>query len=174
VVDISETGRHLAQIGYASQAHPRQRRPHTPRPPHAAADGGGPRAGPTPPGGDARGCARPPPRAARTAGGGGAPARGRLQTAPTDGLLFGCCPTAILFGVLLGCRLQRRAGAPPPPPPATRGVHKVRIGRRSAVRSFVRSDGGFRISVRAVRGVRLEGLLSHIETEGPDNRTSED
>jgi len=30
------------------------------------------------------------------------------QTAPTDGLLFGCCPTAILSGVLLGCRLQRR------------------------------------------------------------------
>jgi len=30
------------------------------------------------------------------------------QTASTDGLLFGCCPTAILFGVLLGCRLQRR------------------------------------------------------------------
>jgi len=30
------------------------------------------------------------------------------QTGPTDGLLFGCCPTAILFGVLLGCRLQRR------------------------------------------------------------------
>jgi len=34
------------------------------------------------------------------------------QTAPTDGLLSGCCPTAILFGVLLGCRLQRRPPCP--------------------------------------------------------------
>jgi len=28
------------------------------------------------------------------------------QMAAADGLLFGCCPTAILFGVLSGCRLQ--------------------------------------------------------------------
>ena len=49
------------------------------------------------------------------------------QTAPTDDLLFGCCLTAILFGVLLCCCLQRRtqtvgvAGAVPPPPSLVAG-----------------------------------------------------
>ena len=49
------------------------------------------------------------------------------QTAPTDDLLFGCCLTAILFGVLLCCCLQRRtqtvgvAGAAPPPPSLVAG-----------------------------------------------------
>jgi len=50
------------------------------------------------------------------------------QTAPTDGLLFGCFPTAILFGVFCWAAAGSEAGggAAPPPPRRGRGQRRWR------------------------------------------------